>query len=419
MRMTAWGLLCLLLSTVLGLQAAEPARIALVIGNSHYQGQTWAPLRNPGNDAQTIAKALRTLQFQLVGCGDDGICLDSTLTSMKNATRAFLQTLRDHRGAIAFVYFSGHGVRTQRTPSDAYENFLIPVNSGIQDDFEVPHNAISETELLDEIKAVGAEAIVVVDACRDNALMTKSPRKGLEPTGAPGFLVAYAAAAGQGALDTGAYARRLAEQLLTPKSIVEVFLDVREQVVDDTHGLQQPEALMALNRNLYLAGRAAAEVRPRAVAAASSTATPVPAVAPAGPSSSWLKSAGARASWALSAVRGFASSFLRQPWGKPTIVSVLFVVLLIPAALSGEISDLSGPLLGFVPGAATFAALPWITGFVGTSTLAVVLEEVLRAVAGAGFGLVLAVTIHDLGHWWPRTIACLIGLALLAAAVWL
>jgi hypothetical protein len=51
------------------------------------------------------------------------------------------------------------------------------------------------------------------------------------------------------------FARRLSEHLAVPgTSIMDVFLDVRAQVMADTHGQQKPEAVMRLNRNLYLAG---------------------------------------------------------------------------------------------------------------------------------------------------------------------
>jgi hypothetical protein len=72
------------------LAQGEPARLALVLGNSHYEGGTWVPLRNPANDAIAISKALRALRFEIVGCGSDtGACLDATLPKMDSAVRNF------------------------------------------------------------------------------------------------------------------------------------------------------------------------------------------------------------------------------------------------------------------------------------------------------------------------------------------
>ena len=44
--------------------SAPERRVALVIGNSAYQYT--APLKNPANDAQDIARVLKELQFQVL-----------------------------------------------------------------------------------------------------------------------------------------------------------------------------------------------------------------------------------------------------------------------------------------------------------------------------------------------------------------
>jgi uncharacterized caspase-like protein len=249
------------------LAQGEPARIALVLGSSHYEGGTWLPLRNPANDAMAISRALRTLRFQIVGCGGEtGPCLDATRARMDSVIRDFGRKLREHPGALAFVYYSGHGVQARRTPDSADENFLIPVASGIEEEFELSSKAIPLQQILDTLNAVGVRSgIVVLDACRDNALKRtgkSSASKGLAPSEAGGLLIAYAAEPGHIALDAvpggsaqlSPYARRLAEQLVLPKSIVDVFLDAGQQVAADTGGQQKPEQVIRLTQNLYLAG---------------------------------------------------------------------------------------------------------------------------------------------------------------------
>jgi TPR repeat protein/uncharacterized caspase-like protein len=259
---------CLLLCLPGAVQAqSEPPRFALIFGNSHYEGGTWGPLANPSRDAQAIAKALRSVGFQVVGCGDAGVCLDGDRARMESAMREFGRKLQANPGAVAFIYYSGHGVQARRAPDAPEENFLVPLRADLEEEFEVAYKAVPVQEMLDALAAVGAQAgIVVLDACRNNGLKrpTKSSStKGLALNGAGGILIGYAAEPGQVALDTAPgssepmspYARRLAEQLVMPgKSITDVFLDVRAQVIADTGGQQKPDAVMRLTRNLYLAG---------------------------------------------------------------------------------------------------------------------------------------------------------------------
>ena len=62
--------------------AASPERrVALVIGNAAYQYT--APLKNPVNDAQDIAKALKELQFHVI------LKTDATLDTMADAILIF------------------------------------------------------------------------------------------------------------------------------------------------------------------------------------------------------------------------------------------------------------------------------------------------------------------------------------------
>jgi hypothetical protein len=146
----------------------------------------------------------------------------------------------------------------------------VPVNSGLEKEFEVAYKAIPEQQLLDMLAGVGVDTgIVVLDACRTNDLrhVDKSGAKGLaRNAGARGVLLAYAAEPGQVALDSASgssvplspYARRLAENLAVPgKPLTDVFLETDAQVAADTQGRQRPEAVMRLNHNLVLAGLSA------------------------------------------------------------------------------------------------------------------------------------------------------------------
>ena len=75
-------------------------RLALVIGNSAYQG---APLLNPGNDALSVKSALEIDGFRV------SVALDASRKDLAKALDRFTGSLR--RGDVALLYYSGHGVQ--------------------------------------------------------------------------------------------------------------------------------------------------------------------------------------------------------------------------------------------------------------------------------------------------------------------
>src|SRR5437763_729905 len=80
--------------------AASPERrVALVIGNAAYQHT--APLQNPVNDAQDIARVLRELQFQVI------LKTDATLDTMADAIFEFGERLKG--GGVGLLYYSWPG----------------------------------------------------------------------------------------------------------------------------------------------------------------------------------------------------------------------------------------------------------------------------------------------------------------------
>ena len=84
--------------------AASPERrVALVIGNAAYQHT--APLQNPVNDAQDIARVLRELQFQVI------LKTDATLDTMADAIFKFGERLKG--GGVGLLYYSGHGMQVK------------------------------------------------------------------------------------------------------------------------------------------------------------------------------------------------------------------------------------------------------------------------------------------------------------------
>src|SRR6185369_3175952 len=109
---------------MLGLVFASPAdaesRVALVIGNSAYQGDLPA-LPNPANDAKLMAKTLKSVGFDVVEAED------ATQDAMKQAIASFSEklTAAGSEGTGLFFY-AGHGVQVQG------ENYLIPVDAKLK-----------------------------------------------------------------------------------------------------------------------------------------------------------------------------------------------------------------------------------------------------------------------------------------------
>lgn len=89
------------------LALAEPARVALVIGNADYEV---GALANPLNDA----RALKEAQFEVK------LVENASQAEMESAVDSFGRRIQP--GSIALFYYSGHGAQY----SD--QNYLIPVN---------------------------------------------------------------------------------------------------------------------------------------------------------------------------------------------------------------------------------------------------------------------------------------------------
>ncbi|MEM9248101.1 MAG: caspase family protein [Pseudomonadota bacterium] len=267
-------------------------RVALVIGNGAYEHASALP--NPTNDAADVAQALEQVGFSVT------VVLDATHSSMRRALRAFQ---RKATGAdVAMVYFAGHGLEIDSS------NFLLPVDAELQRDVDVAFEAISLDALLVAVEGARELSLVVLDACRENPFAaqmsqtsaTRSIGRGLavvEPT--KNTLLAYAARAGTIAFDgsdrNSPYARALISTLQTPGlEIGLLFRTVRDKVIRETRGLQEPFLYGSLSADpIYLNPASltlAAEAAPVAPAPAPAPQTALPqttrtAPAPSAPSS--------------------------------------------------------------------------------------------------------------------------------------
>ena len=147
----------ILLAGAVGALAA-PARIALVIGNSGYTDMP--PLANPANDAQLMAATLRQLGFEVI----------ERIDANQEAMQLAVFELQDRLSAagsdaVGLFYYAGHGVQVND------QNYLIPLDSGVEKEREVAIKAVSAAFVLGQMEVTGnAMNIIILDACRNNPL---------------------------------------------------------------------------------------------------------------------------------------------------------------------------------------------------------------------------------------------------------
>ncbi len=204
---------------------------ALVIGNSSYPGS--ARLTNPTNDSRAISKKLSSLGFQVtvIENGDRDTFVKELTQFQKRAANS----------QVTVLFYSGHGMQLDGV------NYLIPVNIDPGQPNSLKLQSISMNSIIDSYLP-GKTRIVFLDACRDNPLVGSSTRgynRGLAPMQVPsGTLIAYATKDGGVAEDgKGQYSpftQALLDYIDEPEDIALVLRKVRERVMQETGGRQQP-----------------------------------------------------------------------------------------------------------------------------------------------------------------------------------
>jgi len=223
-------------------------RLALVIGNGAYTNAP--PLKNPPNDARDMAATLKQLGFEVA----IGINLDQR--AMKRLIRDFGQTLK--AGGSGLFYYAGHGVQSRG------RNYLIPVDADIQSEAEVEDAGVDVNLLLSYLdEAQNGLNIVILDACRNNPFSRgfRSVSSGLAQVDAPtGTLIAYSTAPGRVASDgtgqNGLYTSELLKQMrVSGLSLIEMFMNVRAEVMRQTNNKQVPWEASSLVGMFYFKGQ--------------------------------------------------------------------------------------------------------------------------------------------------------------------
>ncbi len=216
-----------------GVDQAEAKRVALVIGNSAYR--TISPLVNPQNDAHLVANALAASGF------DVQLGLDLDRKSIETALKEF--ALDAMQADVATVYFAGHGLEANGA------NWLIPVDADIQSVDDVPTTAVPFEKVAASLAGASVK-IIALDACRNNpyAARLQTPgdaiNRGLAEVELDGYVIIYAAAAGQVALDgdvNSPFAQTLARWVGEQNIDLRLLAGkIRDDVIATTAGAQRP-----------------------------------------------------------------------------------------------------------------------------------------------------------------------------------
>jgi formylglycine-generating enzyme required for sulfatase activity len=274
-------------------------RTALVLGNGAYAS---APLRNPVNDAQAMAGALKDLGFDVT------LRQNLNQKEMKKEIQALGQKLQ--KGGVGLFYFAGHGVQVNG------HNYLLPVGASIEHENQVEYEAVDMGAVLSEMDyARNRLNIVILDACRDNpfARSFRSASQGLASVNAPsGTLISFATAPGSVANDgqgeNGVFTGELVKAMTQPGlKIEDVFKQVRSAVREATRGKQVPWESSSMEGDFYFRNPPLTQV-------ASSSQTAGPPAQGAAASGTSDRSAAAQAEPAL---RGEKPLRALKTWKEP------------------------------------------------------------------------------------------------------
>lgn len=229
--------------------AADPSRIALVVGNDAYPG---APLGNAVNDAKAMAGLL-----ERAGFGVD-LRTNADRVTLFDATKRFAESAQRSEAKLVFFYYAGHGAQLD------WRNYLLPVDARVNTAADLPAQCLDLASLLTGLaQAKGRTFVIVLDACRDNPFggAYRPSQKGLSQFDAPpSSLLAFSTAPGSVAADaiggggqSGLYAEHLVRELGAPATRLEDALKrVRLAVRIASKGAQVPWESTSLESDVFL-----------------------------------------------------------------------------------------------------------------------------------------------------------------------
>jgi hypothetical protein len=207
-------------------------KVALVVGNYDYKNR---PLKNPKADAEDMRDFLQGANFDVV------FLENGDLESMKGSLMQFTEKLK--LSEVGLIYYSGHGIEHKG------RNYLLPVNFNINDEDEIPRQALDISAIVDRLsKAERKVNIVIIDACRSSFVSSnqRAYTQGLHKMeGARGTILAFSTAPGKVAEDgngrNSPYTKNLLKSMAVPgRKIEDVFKETARSVEVETVGRQVP-----------------------------------------------------------------------------------------------------------------------------------------------------------------------------------
>jgi uncharacterized caspase-like protein len=226
--------------------AADPSRLALIIGNSRYHD---APLVNPANDAKAVGAL-----FTQAGFSVDSR-LNATRVEMMAAIERFGAAVKRAETKLVVFYYAGHGAQLD------WRNYLLPVDAVVQKQEDMKQRCVDLSLLLGQFSAAKDKTFVVIlDACRNNPFGNayRPEQKGLSQFDAPvGSLLAFATSPGNVASDgegqNGLYTENLVRELGKRGTRIEDALKrVRLNVRLASHGEQIPWETTSLEGDIFI-----------------------------------------------------------------------------------------------------------------------------------------------------------------------
>ena len=218
----------------------------MVIGNSAYRALP--SLQNPANDAEDVAVALGSLEFEVLRG------MDLSRAEMIALIDRFTAEISD--ADVALFFYAGHGFQVSAA------NFLVPSDANFASAPDVVGETVPLDRIMQAMEAAPGLRLVFLDACRDNPLGKTIPggaEDGLARVGtAADFLISFATQPGNVAYDGRGQNSFFTEALLShiharDQDIADMMIAVRRDVIAATGGKQIPWESSSLTRQFHFA----------------------------------------------------------------------------------------------------------------------------------------------------------------------
>lgn len=223
--------------------AQKQNRLAIVIGNSHYQSKRLEQLPNAANDAAQLSESLKRLNFEV-------------LTGTDLTAAGFAKLLADAEAKAAsasavLIFYAGHGVQLQG------ENFLLPIDTPDPESLEkLTAGAVKLNDVVARFASRNRQTFIFLDACRNNPVGSAAGNGLAQIEVGENTFVAFATQPGNvtvdGAGENSPFTKALLKNVEIPGlSISDMMIRVRNETEALTIGRQVPWDQSNLREQFY------------------------------------------------------------------------------------------------------------------------------------------------------------------------